>query len=134
MPDKRPKHDQHNPSQNSALPEQKCKEIAKEPDPARSSLWRPDWLFIRCVHVVDLDMTPKKSAPRAAWPMLNFPNPSRVLIRPDVPYDFEYDSAMEWSFFVTENALKRLNSNVERSEASLPLAFDTHRAAIHLWP
>jgi hypothetical protein len=26
---------------------------------------------------------------------------------------------MEWSFFVTENALKRLQANVERSEASL---------------
>jgi len=42
-----------------------------------------------------------------------------------------HDSAMEWSFFVTEGALKRLQPNVERSEASLLLAFDTHRAAIH---
>jgi hypothetical protein len=41
---------------------------------------------------------------------------------------------MEWSFFVTQNALKRLQPNVERSEASLLLAFDTHQAAIHLWP
>jgi hypothetical protein len=38
---------------------------------------------------------------------------------------------MEWSFFVTESALKRLQPTVERSEASLLLAFDTHRAAIH---
>jgi len=28
-----------------------------------------------------------------------------------------HDSAMEWSFFVTEGALKRLQPNVERSEA-----------------
>ena len=41
---------------------------------------------------------------------------------------------MEWSFFVTESALKRPATNVERSEASLLLAFDTHAAAIHLWP
>jgi hypothetical protein len=37
---------------------------------------------------------------------------------------------MEWSFFVTEDALKRLKPNVERDEASLLLAFDTNRAAI----
>ena len=30
---------------------------------------------------------------------------------------------MEWSFFVTEDALKRLQPNVERHEASLLLAF-----------
>ena len=38
---------------------------------------------------------------------------------------------MEWSCFVTEGALKRLQPNVERSEASLLLVFDTHRAAIY---
>jgi hypothetical protein len=37
---------------------------------------------------------------------------------------------MEWSFFVTEDALKRLQPNVERDEAGLLLAFDANRAAI----
>jgi hypothetical protein len=37
---------------------------------------------------------------------------------------------MEWSFFVTEDALKRLQPNLERDEASLLLAFDANRAAI----
>jgi Protein of unknown function (DUF1488) len=41
------------------------------------------------------------------------------------------DSAMEWSFFVTEDALKQLQPSAERNEESLLLAFDTHRAAIH---
>ena len=39
--------------------------------------------------------------------------------------------ASEWSFLVSEGALKRLQPNVERNEARLLLAFDTHRAAIH---
>jgi hypothetical protein len=38
---------------------------------------------------------------------------------------------MEWSFFVTEEALKRLQPNMARSETSLLLAFDTNRAAIY---
>ena len=64
--------------------------------------------------------------------MLNFPSPSRFFdpTRRAVRF-WGHDSAMEWSFFVTENALKRLQPNVERSEASLLLAFYTHRAAIH---
>ena len=37
---------------------------------------------------------------------------------------------MEWSFFVTEDALVRLQPNVERDEAGLLLAFDANRAAI----
>ncbi len=37
---------------------------------------------------------------------------------------------MEWSFLVTEDALKRLQPNMERDEASLLLAFDANRAAI----
>ena len=64
--------------------------------------------------------------------MLNFPNRSRVFdpTRRAVRF-WGHDSAMEWSFFVTEDALKGLQPNVERHEASLLLAFDTHRAAIH---
>ena len=63
--------------------------------------------------------------------MLNFPNRSRVFdpTRRAVRF-WGHDSAMEWSFFVTEDALKRLQPNMERNEASLLLAFDAHRAAI----
>jgi hypothetical protein len=38
---------------------------------------------------------------------------------------------MEWSFFITEDALKRLKPNLARDEAGLLLAFDTNRAKIH---
>jgi hypothetical protein len=38
---------------------------------------------------------------------------------------------MEWSFFVSEEALKRLQPNTERDEASLLLAFDANRPAIY---
>jgi hypothetical protein len=55
--------------------------------------------------------------------MLNFPNQSRF-------FDPSHDSAMEWSFFVTEEALQRLQPKTERDEASLLLAFDTNRTAI----
>jgi uncharacterized protein DUF1488 len=63
--------------------------------------------------------------------MLNFPNRSRSFdaTRRAVRF-WGHDSAMEWSFFVTEDALKRLQPNVERHEASLLNAFDTHRATI----
>jgi len=37
---------------------------------------------------------------------------------------------MEWSFFITEDALKRLQPNVECNEAGFLLAFDANRAAI----
>jgi hypothetical protein len=64
--------------------------------------------------------------------MLNFPNRSRVFdpTRRAVRF-WGHDSAMEWSFFVTEEALKHLQPNIERDEASLLLAFDTNRPAIH---
>jgi hypothetical protein len=66
------------------------------------------------------------------WVPVSVLNPSRIFdpTRRAVRF-LGHDSAMEWSFFVTEGALKRLQPNVERSEASLLLAFDTHRAAIH---
>jgi hypothetical protein len=65
-------------------------------------------------------------------PMLNFPNQSRVFdpTRRAVRF-WGHDSAMEWSFFVTEDALKLLQPSVECNEASLLFAFDSHRAAIH---
>ena len=64
-------------------------------------------------------------------PMLNIPNQSRVFDHTRRAVRFwGHDSAMEWSFFVTEDALKQLQPSVEPNEESLLLAFDTHRAAI----
>jgi hypothetical protein len=64
--------------------------------------------------------------------VLNFPNQSRFFdpTRRAVRF-WGHDSAMEWSFFVTEDALKRLQPKMARDEASLLLAFDANRAAIH---
>jgi hypothetical protein len=64
--------------------------------------------------------------------MLNFPNPSRFFdsTRHAVRF-WGHDSAMEWSFFVTAEALERLQPNVARDETNLLRAFDTNRAKIH---
>jgi hypothetical protein len=64
--------------------------------------------------------------------MLDFPNQSRSFdsTRRAVRF-WGYDSAMEWSFFVTEEALKHLRPKTERDEVSLLLAFDTNRPAIY---
>ncbi len=64
--------------------------------------------------------------------MLNFPNRSRIFdpTRRAIRF-WGHDSAMEWSFFATEEALKRLQPEMERDEASLLLAFDANRAAIY---
>ena len=64
--------------------------------------------------------------------MLNFPNESRSFdpTRRAVRF-WGHDNAMEWSFFVTEDALKRLQPKTARDEASLLLAFDANRAAIY---
>ena len=64
--------------------------------------------------------------------MLKFPNQSRVFdpTRRAVRF-WGHDRAMEWSFFVTEAALKLLQPGVECDEEGLLLAFDTHRVAIH---
>jgi hypothetical protein len=60
--------------------------------------------------------------------MLNFPNRSRIFDPTRRAVRFcGHDSAMEWSFFVTEEGLKRLQPNVEGDEASLLLAFDANR-------
>ena len=66
--------------------------------------------------------------------MLNFPNPSRVFdpARRAVRF-WGHDSAMEWSFFVTEDALKRLQPDMPGDEAGLLDAFDSHRASIYAW-
>ena len=64
--------------------------------------------------------------------MLNFPNESRVFdpTRRAVHF-WGHDSAMEWSFFVTEEALKRLQPDAPRDEASLLTTFDRNRSAIY---
>ena len=64
--------------------------------------------------------------------MLNFPNQSRVFDPTRCAIRFwGHDSAMEWSFFVTVEALKRLEPKLDSNEASLLLAFDAHRPAIY---
>ena len=65
--------------------------------------------------------------------MLNFPNQSRVFdpTRRAVRF-WGHDSAMEWSFFVTEDALKRLQPNMGYDEASLLRAFDDNRDSIYV--
>jgi Protein of unknown function (DUF1488) len=64
--------------------------------------------------------------------MINFPNQSRVFdpTRRAVRF-WGHDSAMEWSFFVTEDALERLQPNVPRDETGLLDAFDANRAVIY---
>jgi hypothetical protein len=62
---------------------------------------------------------------------LMFPNPSRSYdaTRRAVRF-WGHDSAMEWSFFVTEEALKRLHQDMTDDEAGMLRAFDAHRARI----
>jgi hypothetical protein len=64
--------------------------------------------------------------------MLNFPNPRRIFdtTRRSVRF-WGHDSAMEWSFFVTEQALRRLEPTAARDEENLLRVFDTNRAKIH---
>jgi hypothetical protein len=64
--------------------------------------------------------------------MLCFPNRCRIFdpTRRAIRF-WGHDSAMEWSFFATEEALRRLQPKMDRDEASLLLAFDTNRTAIY---
>jgi uncharacterized protein DUF1488 len=64
--------------------------------------------------------------------VLNFPNQSRFFdpTRRAVRF-WGHDSAMEWSFFVTEDALTRLQPKTAPNEASLLLAFDANRNKIY---
>ena len=63
---------------------------------------------------------------------LNFPNDSRSYdtTRRAVRF-WGYDSAMENSFFVTYEALKRLQPDLMYDEAAALAAFDHHRNAIY---
>ena len=64
--------------------------------------------------------------------MLNFPNQSRVFdpTRRAVRF-WGHDSAMEWSFFVTEDALEQLQPNMGHNEVSVLRAFDDNRNVIY---
>lgn len=63
---------------------------------------------------------------------LNFPNASRSYdtTRRAVRF-WAYDSAIETSFFVTYEALKRLQPDLAYDEAAALAAFDHHRNAIY---
>jgi hypothetical protein len=64
---------------------------------------------------------------------LNFPNQSRS-------YDatlhavrfWGYDGAMEASFYVNEDALKRIQPGLRSDEAGILAVFDSHRDLIHV--
>jgi len=62
---------------------------------------------------------------------LMFPNQSRSYdaTRRAVRF-WGHDSAMEWSFFVTEDALKQVHPAMVRDEAGMLWAFDCHRDRI----
>jgi Protein of unknown function (DUF1488) len=63
---------------------------------------------------------------------LSFPNRSRSFdaTRRAVRF-WGYDSAMESSFFVTEDALKRIQPEMRFNEAGLLSAFDSNRDLIY---
>ena len=62
---------------------------------------------------------------------LTFPNDSRSYdtTRRAVRF-WGYESAMEWSFFVTEDALKQIAPAMPQNEAGILGAFDSNRARI----
>jgi uncharacterized protein DUF1488 len=63
---------------------------------------------------------------------INFPNPSRSYDATCRAVRFwGYDSAMETSFFVTEDALKRLQPDMRFDGPGLLSAFDRHRERIY---
>jgi Protein of unknown function (DUF1488) len=69
---------------------------------------------------------------RQAETMLNFPNQSRVFDQTRRAVRFwGYDSAMEWSFFINEDALKHIQPDMRRDEAGLLKAFDANRPLIY---
>ena len=63
---------------------------------------------------------------------LTFPNQSRSYdaTRQAVRF-WGYDRAMEWSFFVTEGALKQMSPAMARDEADMLRVFDSNRALIY---
>ena len=75
-----------------------------------------------CATVDSFETTPKA---------LSFPNKSRAFdaTRRAVRF-WGYDSAMEVAFFVTEDALKRVQPDMQSDEAGLLRAFDSNRDLI----
>ena len=64
--------------------------------------------------------------------MLNFPNDSRSFDRTRRAVRFwGYDSSMEASFFVTEDALTGLKPNMQVHEQGMLDAFDSNRERIY---
>lgn len=63
--------------------------------------------------------------------MLHFPNQSRVFDRTRRAVHFwGHDGAMEWSFFVGEEALKSMKPDMSPDEAAFLGTFDFNRALI----
>ena len=63
---------------------------------------------------------------------LTFPNLSRSYDRTrDAIRFWGYQSAMEYSFFVTTGALRRMQPHLPRTEAGLLDAFDANRELIY---
>ena len=64
---------------------------------------------------------------------LSFPNPSRSYdaTRRAVRF-WGHDGAMEASFYVNEDALKRIQPGLRSDEAGILAAFDSHRDLIHM--
>lgn len=63
--------------------------------------------------------------------MLHFPNQSRVFDRTRRAVHFwGHDGAMEWSFFVGEDALKRMQPDMHSDEAGFLGTFDFNRTLI----
>jgi Protein of unknown function (DUF1488) len=66
-------------------------------------------------------------------PVLDFPNQSRFFDPARLAVRFwGHDRTMEWSFFVTEAALKKLQPNARRDETGLLRAFDANREKIYV--
>ena len=64
--------------------------------------------------------------------MLNFPNQSRVFEPKRRAVRFwGYDCAMEWSFFVSEDALRSIEPKMRGDEAAFLKAFDSNRELIY---
>lgn len=63
--------------------------------------------------------------------MLHFPNQSRVFDRTRRAVHFwGHNSAMEWSFFIGEDALKSVQPDMPADEGGFLQAFDVNRALI----
>ncbi len=63
--------------------------------------------------------------------MLHFPNQIRVFERTRRAVHFwGHDSAMEWSFFIGEDALKLVQPDMRSDEEGFLRAFDSNRALI----